>query len=121
MILIFAGIRSLVSVDNLLTMGTGNGLIRFYDMAANRFLTCSCGVDWTLEAGNGRLVSTTSLINKFLGALKFWAFDFNQMQLIRKCIMNPNHSRFNYQITSWKLVDLFVERKIIILAQVSVM
>ncbi|XP_075248583.1 DDB1- and CUL4-associated factor 12-B-like [Convolutriloba macropyga] len=60
------GIRSLATVDDVLTIGTGKGLIRFFDLSANRFITCNCGVDWSLKAGNGRITDNATSIPDIL-------------------------------------------------------
>ena len=52
----YSGIRSLASVDKVLTVGTGKGLIRFYDLSAGKFISCNCGLGWSLTAGSGRIV-----------------------------------------------------------------
>lgn len=51
------GIRSLNFLDDVLTIGTGNGYVHFYDIRAGRLLELGCGHPCSLAVGNGWLVS----------------------------------------------------------------
>ena len=55
------GIRSVTFKDNVITIGTGSGLVLFFDIRAQKFLECDCGHLCKLKAGKGYLVSVMYL------------------------------------------------------------
>ncbi|ELT97249.1 hypothetical protein CAPTEDRAFT_101926 [Capitella teleta] len=50
------GIRSLNFIDDILSIGTGNGFVHFYDMRAGRLLELGCGHPCSLSMGDGWLL-----------------------------------------------------------------
>ena len=53
----FAGIRSVSFKGDIVTIGTGSGMIYFYDLRAGKYLEMNCGHHLALEVGKGWLVS----------------------------------------------------------------
>ena len=52
----YPGIRSVNFNNDILSIGTGNGAIYFYDLRGQKFLDLDCGHAMSLNAGKGWLV-----------------------------------------------------------------
>lgn len=58
----FTGVRSLTFTDDILTIGTGVGVILFFDIRAGRYLESECGHACSLNVGNGWLVRNVHFV-----------------------------------------------------------
>ena len=70
-VFVFTGIRSVNFNLDMLSIGTGNGAIYFYDLRANKYLDQKCGHTLALNASKGWLVSERPVF--LLGAICFTA------------------------------------------------
>lgn len=61
------GIRSLSFKNDLLTFGTGQGTVYFYDIRAEKYLELLCGAPVLLEAGPGWLFHDDTYHDFFVG------------------------------------------------------
>lgn len=72
----FTGVRSLTFTDDILTIGTGVGVILFFDIRAGRYLESECGHACSLNVGSGWLVRNVHFVAFSLHSLlqrKYWS------------------------------------------------
>lgn len=65
----FTGVRSLTFTDDILTIGTGVGVILFFDIRAGRYLESECGHACSLNVGSGWLVRNDHFVAFYIKEL----------------------------------------------------
>lgn len=65
---LFQGIRSLSFKGDIITIGTGTGIIMFYDLRAGKYLESVCGHPCQLAVGQGWLRQDENYRDIFIGA-----------------------------------------------------